>query len=162
MIEKMKVVSIVAQASQKEALLDGLRKLGLVHIREKQAADPACLQRISDLSSTELALHEYAPETPASELLSDRDFEALYTKVRAVLDSRQNLSTQRAALVTQAENLRKWGDFDPADFCWLRQRGIDLHIYRLDKKSLAALAAVRRPWMPAAKGGHEDGQAPQP
>ena len=141
MIEKMKVVSIVAQASQKEALLDGLRKLGLVHIREKQAADPACLQRISDLSGTELALHEYAPETPASELLSDRDFEALYTKVRAVLDSRQNLSTQRAALVSQAENLRKWGDFDPADFFWLRQRGIDLHIYRLDKKSLAALAA---------------------
>ena len=141
MIEKMKVVSIVAQASQKGALLDGLRKLGLVHIREKQAADPACLQRISDLSGAELALHEYAPETPASELLSDRDFEALYAKVRAVLDNRQNLSTQRAALVSQAENLRKWGDFDPADFCWLRQRGIDLHIYRLDKKSLAALAA---------------------
>ena len=96
-MKKMKVVSIVAQASQKEALMNGLRKLGLVHIREKQAADPACLQRISDLSGAELALHEYAPETPASELLSDRDFEALYTKVRAVLDSRQNLSTQRAA-----------------------------------------------------------------
>ena len=141
MIEKMKVVSVVAQANQKAALLDGLRKLGLLHIREKQAADPACLQRISDLSGTELALHEYAPETPASELLSDRDFEALYTKVRAVLDSRQNLSTQRAALVTQAEDLRKWGAFDPADCCWLRQRGIDLHNYRQDKKSLAARAA---------------------
>ena len=141
MIEKMKVVSVVAQASQKAALLDGLRKLGLLHIREKQAADPACLQRIADLSSTELALHEYAPETPDAELLSDQAFENLYTQVRAVLDGRQALATQRAALVNQAENLRKWGSFDPADFDWLRQHGLDLHIYRLDKKSLAALSA---------------------
>ena len=141
MIEKMKVVSVVAQASQKAALLDGLRKLGLLHIREKKAADPACLQRIADLSSTELALHEYAPEMPGAELLSDRDFEALYTQVRAVLDGRQALTAQRAALVNQAENLRKWGSFDPADFDWLRQHGLDLHIYRLDKKSLAALSA---------------------
>lgn len=141
MIEKMKVVSVVAQASQKTALLDGLRKLGLLHIREKQAADPACLQRIADLSSTELALHEYAPETPDVELLSDQAFEDLYTQVRAVLDGRQALTTQRAALVNQAENLRKWGSFDPADFDWLRQHGLDLHIYRLDKKSLAALSA---------------------
>ena len=115
MIEKMKVVSVVAQSSQKAALLDGLRKLGLLHIREKKAADPACLQRIADLSSTELALREYAPETPATELLSDRDFEDLCTKVRAVLDGRQALTTQRAALANQAENLRKWGSFDPAE-----------------------------------------------
>lgn len=141
MIEKMKVVSIVAQASQKQALLDGLRKLGLLHIREKKAADPACLQRIADLSSTELALQEYAPEKPDAEILSDAAFEALYTKVRAVLDGRQALSAQRAALVGQAENLRKWGSFDPADFAWLRQHGLDVRIYRLDKKSLAALAA---------------------
>lgn len=141
MIEKMKVVSIVARASQKEALLDGLRKLGLVHIREKQGADPACLARLSDLTATELALREYAPETPAADVLADEDFDALYAKVRAVLDGRQALTTQRAALVTQAENLRKWGSFDPADFTWLRQHGVDLHIYRLDKKSLAALAA---------------------
>ena len=33
------------------------------------------------------------------------------------------------------------GSFDPADFDWLRQHGLDLHIYRLDKKSLAALSA---------------------
>ena len=141
MIEKMKVVSIVAQASQKEALLNGLRKLGLVHIREKQAADPACLQRISDLSGTELALHEYAPETPASELLSDRDFEALYAKVRAVLDNRQNLSTRRAR---PGQPGRK-----PAQVGRLRSGGLSLApaagdrppYLPLDKKSLAALAA---------------------
>ena len=89
MIEKMKVVSIVAQASQKDALLDGLKKLGLLHIREKQGADPGCLQRISDLSAVELALQEYAPETPSQALLSDEDFEALYQGAKAALENRQ-------------------------------------------------------------------------
>ena len=98
MIEKMKVVSIVAQASQKDALLDGLKKLGLLHVREKQCADPDCLQRISDLSAVELALQEYAPETPSQALLSDEDFEALYQGAKAALENRQTLSTQRAAL----------------------------------------------------------------
>ncbi len=141
MIEKMKVVSIVAQASQKDALLDGLKKLGLLHIREKQCADPACLQRIADLSATELALQEYAPETPSQALLSDEDFETLYQGVKAALENRQALSTQRAALVARAEALEKWGSFSPQDFDFLRSHGLDLHIYRMDKKTLARLRA---------------------
>lgn len=139
MIEKMKVVSIVAQASQKDALLDGLKKLGLLHIREKQCADPACLQRIADLSATELALQEYAPETLAQDLLSDEDFETLYQGVKAALENRQALSAQRAALVARAEALEKWGSFSPQDFDFLRSHGLDLHIYRMDKKTLSRL-----------------------
>ena len=141
MIEKMKVVSIVAQASQKDALLDGLKKLGLLHIREKQGADPGCLQRIADLSATELALQEYAPETPSQALLSDEDFEALYQGAKAALENRQTLSTQRAALAARAEALEKWGNFSPQDFDFLRSHGLDLHIYRMDKKTLARLRA---------------------
>ena len=147
MIEKMKVVSIVARDTQKEALLDGLKKLGLLHIREKQGADPAYLQRIADLSATELALKEYAPETPAAELLSDGDFEALYTQVQATLEDRQTLSTRRAALTTRAEALEKWGNFSPGDFDFLRENGIDLKIYRMDKKSLAGLSAAETPFI---------------
>lgn len=141
MIEKMKVVSIVAQASQKDALLDGLKKLGLLHVREKQCAGPDCLQRISDLSAVELALQEYAPETPSQALLSDEDFEALYQGAKATLENRQTLSTQRAALAARAEALEKWGDFSPQDFDFLRSHGLDLHIYRMDKKTLARLRA---------------------
>ena len=39
MIEKMKVVHIVAAASEKTALLDRLRTLGIVHFAEKASAD---------------------------------------------------------------------------------------------------------------------------
>ena len=39
MIEKMKVVHIVAAQTQKTELLDGLRALGIVHFAEKADAD---------------------------------------------------------------------------------------------------------------------------
>ena len=41
MIEKMKVVHIVAAALEKTALLDKLRELGVVHFAEKASADQA-------------------------------------------------------------------------------------------------------------------------
>ena len=110
MIEKMKVVSIVAQASQKDALLDGLKKLGLLHVREKQCADPNCLQRISDLSAVELALQEYAPETPSQALLSDEDFQRIYQKVkmdRTVLEDRLKSLQEQAKQPVNTEEKAK-------------------------------------------------------
>ena len=44
MIEKMKVVHIVAAASEKTALLDRLRALGIVHFGEKASADQRHLE----------------------------------------------------------------------------------------------------------------------
>ena len=45
MIEKMKVLHIVAKSSEKTELLDKLRDLGVVHFAEKKTADKACLDR---------------------------------------------------------------------------------------------------------------------
>ena len=47
MIEKMKVVHIVAAASEKTALLDRLRTLGIVHFAEKASADQRHLERFA-------------------------------------------------------------------------------------------------------------------
>ena len=47
MIEKMKVVHIVAAASEKTALLDRLRTLGIVRFAEKARADQRHLERFA-------------------------------------------------------------------------------------------------------------------
>ena len=59
MIEKMKVVHIVAAASEKTALLDKLRELGVVHFAEKASADQQYLERFARLSRMEMTLQEY-------------------------------------------------------------------------------------------------------
>lgn len=64
MIEKMKVVHIVAAASEKTALLDRLRALGIVHFGEKASADQRHLERFAELSRMEMLLQEYTGQEP--------------------------------------------------------------------------------------------------
>lgn len=143
MIEKMKLVHIVSRADQTAELLEELRKLGLLHLREKKGADADCLRRFSDLSDAAAALQDYAPPAAgkAPQPLADADFEALYASVRTALEEKKQLAAQRGATALAAEGLRKWGRFDPADLGALREQGIDLHICRTDRETLAALAA---------------------
>ncbi|MBR0139045.1 MAG: hypothetical protein IJM17_02015, partial [Firmicutes bacterium] len=52
-----------------------------------------------------------------------------------------DLSARRSAAITAADKLREWGDFDPKEIRILRSEGVPLRFYRLDKKTLAELAA---------------------
>ncbi|MBR0139517.1 MAG: hypothetical protein IJM17_04440, partial [Firmicutes bacterium] len=143
MIEKMKVVQVVSTAAHKEDLLAELRKLGIVHFAEKASADRVLTDRFSDLSKTALFLKDYAPEDKAEEdkVLPDDRFEAVYNVVKGAMDRRKDLSARRSAAITAADKLREWGDFDPKEIRILRSEGVPLRFYRLDKKTLAELAA---------------------
>ncbi|MFQ9052172.1 MAG: hypothetical protein ACLR5H_02390 [Oscillospiraceae bacterium] len=71
----MKVVHIVAAASEKTALLDRLRTLGIVHFAEKASADQRHLERFAELSRMDMALQEYAGPGRETAPMSDKDFE---------------------------------------------------------------------------------------
>lgn len=141
MIEKMKVVHIVAAETYKPAMLDGLRKLGIVHFAEKKLADQKCLERFSSLSGLAMMLREYASEDEEKTLLSDEAFEKLYTELSDTAERKKTLETELSAAKASADKIRAWGDFSPAEVSELRQLGFDLHFYRLDKKSFETLLA---------------------
>ncbi len=142
MIEKMKVVYIVAAAGEKPALLSALRSLGAVHFAEKADADQKCLERFGTLSKMELALHDYARGTEEERSpLSDDAFEALYRRLGAALEQRKALEAQQSAARAGADRLREWGRFSPGDISALKAQGIELHFCRADRKTAAALAA---------------------
>lgn len=141
MIEKMKVVQVVSTTAGKTALLDGLRELGAVHFSETHSADRACLERFADLSALAMALEDYADGPPEQTPLSDAEFQTLYANVSHSIARKKELEAARSSAVTEADKLREWGDFDPAQLHWLAEQGWKLHFYRVDKKTLAALAA---------------------
>ena len=58
MIEKMKVVHIVAAQTQKTELLDALRALGIVHFAEKADADQTYLERFASQRNTVFHMKE--------------------------------------------------------------------------------------------------------
>ena len=134
MIEKMKVAYLVAQSSHKTEMLDTLRELGILHLGEKKEADSALTERFSALSRLLLELKDYTPEKVESELLSDEAFEVLYQETAQALKRKGELKEKLAAAQLSAERLQAWGDFDPAAVEDLRQSGLDLHFYRLEKK----------------------------
>ena len=141
MIEKMKVVYIVAQASRRAEMLDTLRDLGILHLAEKKDADPALIERFETLTRLSFALKDYMPENGETEILSDEAFESLYQETDATLQRKAELNNTRTAALLAAERQRACGDFDPADVIKLRQGGFDFHFYRLDKKSYQTLQA---------------------
>lgn len=89
MIEKMKVVHIVAAASEKTALLDRLRTLGIVHFAEKASADQRHLERFAELSRMDMALQEYAGPGRETAPMSDKDFEPFYKELADCLERRK-------------------------------------------------------------------------
>ena len=140
MIEKMKVVHIVTTVPEKADMLTRLRALGIVHFSEKAASDPRYPERFAALSRMTTALQEY-PAQPEEALLSDEEFESFFQKLSACLDRKKALQEKRTAAHASAEKLAEWGRFSPAEVEELRSRGWEVHIYRTDKKTLAALTA---------------------
>ena len=141
MIEKMKVVHIVAAASEKTALLDRLRTLGIVHFGEKASADQRHLERFAQLSRMDMALQEYAGPGRETAPMSDKDFEPFYKELADCLERRKTLQEKKTAAGAAAEKLTEWGDFSPEELRELKDQGFDIHVYRTDKKTMAALAA---------------------
>ena len=140
MIEKMKTVQIVAAASRKKQMLDELRSLGLLHIAEKKSADAASLERFSSLQKTALELKDFRGKQEEGPLLSDEEFEVMYRSVRDTMEEKKSLMAARNTAVLEADRLRPWGDFSPAEVRDLRKQGIDLHFYRMGKKEFRQLS----------------------
>ena len=141
MIEKMKVLHIVASAPKKEELLDKLRDLGVVHFAEKKNADKACLDRFNDLSRAEMALKDYAPKALSSEILTDEEFEPIFEKVIKAIDLKKDLLAKKGNAIASMDKLTSWGDFVPEEVKALKNDGFDFHFYKMDKKTLELLSA---------------------
>lgn len=139
MIEKMKVVHIVTTAAEKTALLDRLQQLGIVHFSEKASADQQHLQRFADLSRMVTVLQEYGNVPLEKVPLSNDEFEVFFSELSACIERKKTLQEEQTAAHAAAERLAEWGRFSPTDLRSLKDAGWDIHIYRTDKKTMAAL-----------------------
>ena len=141
MIEKMKVVHIVAAQTQKTELLDALRALGIVHFAEKADADQTYLERFAALSRLITVLEEQGVSEVEAETLDDDQFKVLFDGLNACLERKKALEAERAAAVSACDTLAGWGSFSPAEIKELKAQGFELHFCRVDKKLLASLEA---------------------
>ena len=143
MVEKMKMVHIVTSASAKEEMLQGLRDIGVVHLAEKQSADREVSERYQTMSRTGMALKDYAEpkQKPASEILTDDEFNEMYNGVLEALDRKSALGQDISAANTEIDRIAGWGEFSPEELAALKEDGFDFHFYRMGSKEFQALQA---------------------
>lgn len=142
MVEKMKMVHIVTTASRKDEMLRALRDAGVMHLAEKQSADREVSERFQTLSRTAMALGDYAEkkQKPADEILSDSEFSKMYAGVLEAIERKAALGQEISGANTEIDRIRSWGEFSPAEVEALRDKGYDLHFYRMGDKELQAAA----------------------
>ena len=137
MIEKMKMLHIVASASGKEEMLKDLRDMGLLHLAEKQSASRELNEEFQTLSKASNALKEYAdPKAKEKKagVLSDSEFEKMYRGVLDAIEKKESLNQAIGAANTELDRISAWGDFSPEDVKALKNEGFDLHFYRMGSK----------------------------
>lgn len=148
MIEKMKMVYVVSSVSGKQELLNGLRQLGILHIAERKSPDREASERFTTLSRTASMLQDFAPQKEKNKknpensaerykLLSDDEFQEMYEEVLETIDRRSGLVQEISTCRTEIERLEAWGDFSPFELSTIKEFGMDLHFYRIDKHELA-------------------------
>jgi len=141
MIEKMKAVTIVSTVSNKKQMLNSLRDLGVVHIKQKKHADPEVSLRFTNLSSVYTTLSEIPGASDTAPVKSSKEFAEMNDKVVKAIENKKANSDQSVKVSMQLERLKVWGDFSPGEIRFLEEHGIPLSFYRLGKKELAQLAS---------------------
>lgn len=139
MIEKMQMVHIVTMASKKQEMLESLREVGILHISERKNADKAAADKVLALNKAMASLKEYKTDKGSNQqILSDAEFEKMYSEVQNALDRKVALIQEAGAAKAELERIQAWGEFSPAELSELKAEGYDLHFYSIGKKELEA------------------------
>lgn len=130
MIAEMKQVLMVVQTKDKELTLDALAELGLVHLEDFQYSSPEVDDALARKNRAEAA-YNFLTSLKNKDDLTPPSLEAseAVEEVLKIKDDLQAAMEQKSGLEKQIAGLESWGDFDPADFTFLANKGYHLRIY---------------------------------
>ena len=133
MIVPMKKVSIIVLDKEKEAALQRLQSLGVMHLERKTVASSKLSKastRFATLETAENILNGFAPKNKkAPEPVNfKRD---LANQVVADFERRKVLQDYIFNHQRERSRFDKWGDFHPEDFAYLAKNGVNAYLYEL-------------------------------
>ena len=136
MIVPMKKATILVQRKNSAAVVDVLKKAGLLHPVLEPVSTPGLELERAVLQDMERAI-SLLPEVDGNEPLVPRSREEIESLTRRINQHGDQIS----ALTEESERLRKeiariepWGNFEPADFSFLAAKGIELRLVSFSKE----------------------------
>ena len=144
MIVKMKKITLLVTESQRHPMLQGLRKFGVVHIKNLKKPSFESMHNTEEaLTNTEEAIdilckYQKKKNTYKTKITPDRltdkakEITALYKEKQAYL-----LDIEKIEVAL--EWFKPWGDFNPKEIEYLSEKGVFLSLYKINKASLKEL-----------------------
>ncbi len=143
MIVQMKKVSIVVLNKERKEALKQLKKVGVVHLEQlegkgeqlaafKEASSNA-VSAVSLLNDIKLSKKHEKPAKLSNEEISEKCKEVI-----ALSEQKKKLQEEIASDSAELERFAFWGDVSPADFAYLKEKGVSLRMYEIpeDKYNL--------------------------
>jgi V/A-type H+/Na+-transporting ATPase subunit I len=139
MIERMKKVTMMVSEHGRGAFIARLKKAGVLHVRAMKAPDHHEIIFIEDkmarIDRMIRDLEKYRGEKETKEPGSGLEQHILEEAdiVAEAMRNKQELKEKERQVRAQLEWFEDWGRFDPKDIEDLRQKGIDVRLYRQRK-----------------------------
>ncbi|MBR6023189.1 MAG: hypothetical protein IK066_12315, partial [Kiritimatiellae bacterium] len=129
----MKKLTVLCRAADRDALLAGLRELGVLHVKPFAAPAGAGLETARAKADLLRRVLEQVPKGEASENAGDAT--ALADKLAALLDERKSTQNRIEAVEAEIARVAPLGDFEPSGIADLAAKGVVLKLYRAPLKS---------------------------
>ncbi len=134
MIVKMKKASMVVLESDRQSSLEKLRKIGVVHLEQKEVANEE-MDLLKDwhtiMERSLFAIPSPGKKDEPNQI--DKDADPL-EKAIEILELTEQKKVEREEierLKREAERLSRWGDFEPDDIVSLTEKGLDIKLYEI-------------------------------
>jgi V/A-type H+-transporting ATPase subunit I len=144
-------VTLYGPSAEKDTVLDGLQRLGCVHLNDLGATGGEAVG--SAVSSDARAALQFLEDSPVQRRAVSQaaDFD-LASVVKEALETRERshaLSEEHDQLRKRIADAKPWGDFDlPA---WAREGPLRFWFYVVPHYQMAKLQALDRPWQVVAR-----------
>ena len=125
MIVKMRHFDLICVASEREATLERLRQLGVVHLDLQTATGEEVAEAKGAAAEAERAIRLIRKARVKGEEPGNR--ERTVEEVLAVDRDRETLKTERDRLEREIRVYEPYGDFDPVLATQLIEKGVDIH-----------------------------------
>ena len=140
MIVKMKKVFAATTAARREALLDALRELGVVHLEPAApgaSAPAAVLEALAKVQTAQQVISTVKPGAARPEVSALAAAEEIHAIARRAEENRARLS----ALGREADGLALWGELRRESLNALEAAGVPLEFYAVPAREVGAISA---------------------
>ena len=140
MIVPMKKISLITMGDRKEETLKKLRKLGLLHIEISEGHGEKLVEYQEQIALLERALFSVGKAKNAEPKTADtQTVLEIAREIDALIEEKGDCLSKRAALNSELERLKSWGDLDPDSLCDLQSNGIEIALCEMPTADYAAL-----------------------